>query len=269
MLLNFNKHNTIKSVGSYFDLDEDGYLINPASTDKIQEKWLPIIEDVISIYKKKYSDRLVCVYLRGSVARGQAIEEVSDIDTFALLKEEHEKDNQHWITDFEQDLMNKYLFLNGAEFLVRPIGKLNNINILMQQSVCVYGQPVEYTKLKPGKDLIIHMPHLLNDIKQSHGYLINEYEPEEIQDICQWLMKRFLRSGFELCMERENTYTRDLFPCYETFSKYYPDKEADMKEVLHLALNPTRDKWELVKVINDFGDWLSCEIDAQINAMKE
>jgi len=41
----------IKPMGSYFEVDEEGYLINPASLNKVQEKWKPVLDDVVEVYK--------------------------------------------------------------------------------------------------------------------------------------------------------------------------------------------------------------------------
>jgi len=41
----------IQETGSYFKIDEDGYLINPASIEKIQEEWKPLVDEVVESYK--------------------------------------------------------------------------------------------------------------------------------------------------------------------------------------------------------------------------
>ena len=54
----------IKPMGSYFEVDEDGFLKNPASLDKVQEKWRPVLDDVVVVYKKHFGDKLINVYVR-------------------------------------------------------------------------------------------------------------------------------------------------------------------------------------------------------------
>ena len=76
----------IKPMGSYFELDSDGYIMNPASIEKIQSKWYPAIDDVIEVYKKVCGDKLINIYVRGSVAKGQAVEGISDLDTYAFIE---------------------------------------------------------------------------------------------------------------------------------------------------------------------------------------
>jgi hypothetical protein len=70
----------IQPKGSYFETDEEGFLISPASIEKIQEEWKPVIDDVVKAYQEAYGDKLRAVYVRGSVAKGEAIENVSDLN---------------------------------------------------------------------------------------------------------------------------------------------------------------------------------------------
>lgn len=69
----------IQPTGSYFEVDRKGYLVNPASKDKLQDEWKPAIDDVVEAYKENFGENLKSVYIRGSVAKGKAIEYVSDI----------------------------------------------------------------------------------------------------------------------------------------------------------------------------------------------
>jgi len=75
----------IQKTGSYFNIDKDGYLINPASLDKVQDEWKLLVQAVIQLYKREFKDSLVSLYLRGSVSKGEAVAGISDIDTWAFV----------------------------------------------------------------------------------------------------------------------------------------------------------------------------------------
>ena len=97
----------IKPIGSYFEVDKDGYIVNPAAIDKIQQKWKPVIDAVSTSYQKIFGDKLKNVYIRGSVAKGQAVDNVSDIDTFAYVDLEKEDINFDWVNSEEKNIMEK------------------------------------------------------------------------------------------------------------------------------------------------------------------
>lgn len=251
----------IKPIGSYFDVDKNGFLINPTSAEKVQEKWKPLVEDIVDIYKNLYGEKLKNVYIRGSVAKGEAVEGVSDIDTFAyvdLSKKELKENNTN--REMRKHIEKKYDFVEGIEMGAYPLSEISNDSIILNQSLCVYGEPISVPKLKVGKEMAIHSPSFYNRFKWFENFLVKDESDEEIKKGCVWLMKGLLRVGFELTMERSQKYTRDLYCCYETFVEYYPEKESEMREVLDLALNPTADKNKIKKIMENLGAWFLIEI---------
>lgn len=256
----------IQPLGSYFELDEDGFVVNPTSVEKIQEEWEPVLDDVVEAYKKEYGSKLSSVYVRGSVAKGEAIKGISDVDSFAYVRVPQENISHEWTEEAEKKLTEKHPFVQGVELSVDPIESVAKDRILLFQSLCIYGKDIsgDMPKLKPGKEMVIH----LFNIEKRLAWFKNKLEPiggdeEEKRKACLWLTKELLRSGFELTMNRSHKYTRDLYRCYETFSEYYPEKESDMREVLYLALNPTTDKQKFEELMTGLGEWLQEEAKIQ------
>jgi len=251
-----NKAVKIENIGSYFDVDEQGFIINPTSLEKIQSQWKPVIEEVSKVYQDVYSENLENVYIRGSVAKGQAVENISDIDTFAYVNLDKDNINYEWVNDAEKIITKKYPFVESVEFSVSPISSAKDNKIILNQSLCVYGRPVDVPRLKIDKNLAIHAPNFINRINRFKDFYEQEKTPEQIKSHCVWQMKGLLRVGAEITLERSKKYTRDLYKCYEVFSEYYPEKEQEMREVLDLALNPTDDKDIIKDVMDSFGFWL-------------
>lgn len=252
----------IQPIGSYLEIDKDGYVINPASLEKIQEEWKPVVDDIINIYKNHFGEILKSVYVRGSVAKGQAVAGVSDVDTFSYVDLPKEQMDNSWKIEAINKLKEKYPFIENAELICHSTSRPLN-NILLNQSVCVYGEPVEVYKLKPGKQMMIHIPHLAERISMVEKKLQDSKSEESIKATCVWYMKDALRTGFELTMERSHRYTRDLYLCYKDFSECYPEKEAQMREILYFALNPTSDLNKINKIRNAFMPWLIEEVKRQ------
>ena len=142
----------IKPMGSYFEVDSEGYVINPASLEKVQEDWRPVIDDITEGYKKIFGYKLTQVYIRGSVAKGQAVPGVSDIDTFAYVDLQKEEIDNSKNKEFKETLGEKYPFVKGFEFWADPqtISGSHSEQIILNQAICIYGEPVVVQKLKPG-----------------------------------------------------------------------------------------------------------------------
>lgn len=235
--------------------------------DKIQLQWLPAVEKVKEAYIKHFGDNLHSVYIRGSVAKGQAIENISDIDSFAVVTLPYEKVDMAWADLFKEELISEYPFVTGVETGIIPLDELNDHKgdqiMIKTQAICMYGKNLadEIPAMKPGKETAQHIFFIKNEIIRTKEWLNSQHSAEEVMRKCTWIMKRILRSGFELVMERSRKYTRDLYPCYEGFSEYYPEQKDTMYKVLQLAINPTEDKAEIEKVLSDIGNWIIKEIE--------
>lgn len=69
-------------------------------------------------------------------------------------------------------------------------------------------------------------------------------------------MKILVRAGLALVIVEENLYTRDLYPAYTLFAKYFPEKEHEMRQALQYAIDPTDNPEEIVEFLNKFGSWM-------------
>ena len=261
-----NESLTVKPIGSYLYVDENGFIVNPASIEKLQPKWAPVVRKVKEGYLKHFGESLHSVYIRGTVAKGEAIENVSDVDSFAVVTLPSEKIDGSWAKDFAKEVMAEYPFVAGVEVDSIPLQELEKHKadqlMLKTQSVCVYGENLadKIAPMKPGKAMAQHVKYIKREILKTREWFQGDHTDVEIRRKCTWIMKRLLRSGFELVMERSQKYTRDLYPCYKGFAEYYPDKKDEMHQVLELAVNPAADKAEIVGILDDIGVWVIDEI---------
>lgn len=249
----------IQPVGSYLDVDQDGFVINPAGVEKIQPEWKPVVDDVVALYEQTYGKDLKNVYIRGSVAKGGAVENVSDIDAFGYVDLPKDEIKRDTIAQ-RRELKQKYDFVSGIEMAVRPMSRIERDTIILNQAVCVYGEPIPVPRMKVGRETAIHSPNFHNRFKWFEEFLKKDESEEKTKKSCVSLMKELLRVGFEITMDRSQKYTRDLYPCYETFAEYYPEKEVEMREVLDLALNSTADKNKMKEIMEGIGTFLLAEV---------
>jgi hypothetical protein len=197
------------------------------------------MDSVIETYRQYYGNKLTHVFTRGSVAKGQAVDNISDIDSFACVADGIEPVNY-----YESAIKKQYPFCAGVEFQAYTPSELPLDDWLIIQSLCIYGEPPQQPKIKPGNDMVRHANNvfLMAKSAQKKSLVLQKTSDEEKRkDYCVWLMKQILRTGVELTYERSGRFTRDLWLCYKDFSEYYPDAAKVMYQVLYLALNPTVD----------------------------
>ena len=266
----------ITEMGTYLYPDSNGHIQKIVHAGLIQAAWKPVVDSMIQFYQEQLGEDLLSVYIRGSVAKGGAVDFISDVDSFFVSKTISDIPKPAKIAFYETTKA-KFPFVNGVEIDGRNLDKLVALwkpkarsvyhELIKTQAICVWGNDIS-DEIPPF--LLSEMfAHVYGIEKELNGALAeldssSEFVPEEMKNYCTWIMKRLLRTGFEIVMIREQKWTRDLYLCYQSFSKYYPEKEELMRKVLHLALNPSEDSLEMGGVLKEFQPWLSEEIKIQV-----
>jgi hypothetical protein len=267
----------IKEVGSLLSIDSQGYLLNAAHMSKIQRPWKEAVDEIVLLYQTYFGHRLHSLYLRGSVAKGTAIEHFSDIDIMALLRGPVTRSDEIWAYKTHQELEKKYKFATSIrpDFIVweevfSPDMTLRSFHFnflftLQTQGICLYGEDIS-PHLPPIKCDKVTALLLLQDLDVLFERVKNDFSQKQrdkyIKELCQWIMKAMIRNSFLLFMEREKAFTRDLYPCYLVFTKYYPHQQESIKKCLEYAINPISDKTEIIFYLDNFGMWLKEQIEA-------
>lgn len=259
----------IRKIGGYLDTDQDGFIINEASPEKFQEKWKPAIAEITTAYQEHFGDKLLSVYVRGSVARGTAIDGISDLDTRAIVNLPKEQIDIKWGKKFNEKILAKYPFIKEVEITASTPEQALDIEgglhvMLKTQAVCVYGIDISenISRIRPNREAAQHFRNLQKELQSTIDFFEHNQDNDKAKNKnrCSWIMKRILRTGFELVMEREQKYTRDLYPCYESFAKYYPEKKEAMYKTLELAINPTDNSGMVMSLLKDWQTFMSVEI---------
>jgi predicted nucleotidyltransferase len=275
--------NEILEIGQVLEPDDEGFIVSQSGVDKIVDPWWSVVEAVKEGYINNLGDNTHSIYIRGSVARGQAREQVSDVDSLAVV---HEKEpNLAWVAGLTKDLAERFPFCAGVEIVCLPYEDLlhadDDINacwrmMLKTQCVCVFGEDLaaRLPAYRPGADMVVHASDVRRPIERLSDDLralaligklpfgarffksLSDGCRPVVRLGCAEIMKRIIRAGFEVVMEEEGVYTRDLYPCYKIFSKHFPEKERSMRTALELAINPSSDPQEVLSFLDDFGHWI-------------
>lgn len=262
----------ILPLGDVLAVDAEGYLINPCRHSLIAPPWSAAVEALVAAYRYHLGARLHSVYLRGSVAKGGAIEGVADLDSFAVLHSEPEDTDDAWIAPLQARMAKEFPFHTGVEVTLLSHRTVCEDPkdwvwpfLIKTQSLCLWGDDLapSLPSYRPGPALAMHAPLLTADLKQFRAECPQGEDVEVAQDTrdwCQWIMKRVVRTGFELTMAQEQTYTRDLYPCYAAFARHYPEQAPQMRQALQWAIQPTDQKQPMQQFLDEFGAWLLGEV---------
>ncbi len=245
-------------------LDKKGFLVSNFNVFNIQKGWMPPIEDFLNYLKKeKYNSKIYSVYIRGSVATGTAIKNVSDIDFFVITKEKFSGNLKNKILKDMDIYLKKHPYITRYDigyYTQKEILKMKESILIKLHSICIYGKDIKnkIPNLKPGIDTALTLQKLEKEIKLTLEEISkNRYsDNNKALAMCVWMSKRLLRAGFELIAEKESCFTRNLYLCWEKFAKYYPSKSKQMYNVLNLAINPTTNMALYKKILENLGYWI-------------
>lgn len=264
----------IQPVGGYIPLDAEGCLINQTSMSHVVAPWAAVVDDITGAFVSELGDRLIGVYLRGSVPAGWAVPGLSDIDAFALIEPAGDElirwQEVPWAGRFNQRMSARYDFVTSVDLAVATFdahfGERNPRlqMVLKTQSLCVHGRdviPAIDKKYRPGPEMMLNIRWLRSEIDELYAVAAANPDAELMRRKCRELMKVMVRSGFELVMEAEQRYTNCLYWCYRSFASHYPDRAALMERALFLYLNPAGDAAaeSVLPLARELGDWMVSE----------
>jgi len=259
--------NKIKNIGHIFIPDKQGFLISDVSHNNISKQWEPLVDEFILLIKQACLKNLHSIYLRGSVATNTTIKGISDAD-FLVITNRHisstKKTNIWKLTDTLASKNPHITRIDVGFYTHKNILRIKEKAFIKLMSLCVYGPNIikDIAKLKPGIDVAIQIPDLESEIKDIFTKIdSSQINDQNAKSVCVWIMKRLVRSGFELVSAQAQCFTRDLYPCWQIFSKYYPQKKDQMKQALLLTINPTNDLSKIRSVILDLGNYLVNEFN--------
>jgi len=92
----------ILKIGRLLKTDKDGYIVSESSAEKIASPWKEAVEEIKNAYLSHLGDIVHSIYVRGTVSRGEAIESISDIDTFAVITKKQEEIDRSWVKKLEK-----------------------------------------------------------------------------------------------------------------------------------------------------------------------
>lgn len=253
--------------GAFWPRTVEGYICNDCRGDRLQAPWSGLVTAWVAACRETFGDRLHSLYLRGSIPRGQGIPGLSDLDGIIVTHHPLEPTGLAALHHLSQALSRRYLFCRRVEMLPLTPGEITDSQsaLLATQGLHLWGEDLIPTlpPVRPGPDLISHLPHLRQDLDRAMTRL--RTFPRATVHQGPWICRRLVRSGFELVMTREGEFTRDLGLCAARFAAHYPAQAASMGLALALALNPTRDRAGLLLFLQQFGPWLVEEGDRHLH----
>ncbi len=229
-------------------MDKMGNIINPTSVDLIPDALLPLLDEIIQLYKYNEGQNLHSLWLRGSTPRGFYTEKYSDIDVFALVKTPNIRwKKTDWAAQAEDVLKTKFNHIPEIEWNVSSwYSDFYHENprlsfYLKTQSLLLFGQDILPTlpSFKISDDIKMNLTWLKEDV----AAFMEIEQPSEIE--IHAILKIVIRSAFESIMEHAGQYTPDLYWCADAFGRHCVEGRELIFELLEVYFSKNYDLFSL------------------------
>jgi ribosomal protein S12 methylthiotransferase accessory factor len=256
---------SIEPLGGFWPTGEDGTLLR--ISPRLQPPWQGALDAAVDLHRDLLGANLLGVYVRGSVASGEARPGVSDLDLLAVVASEpgaqgrsrlrgaleRLREGFPFCAGFDGEVLEREAVLRAPEmawgrFQIRVLG------------ACVYGEDLaaQLAPFRPDASVIFTAPRLPLAIERARSSL--RAHGAKTAEVCRWIAKKIVRAGYDLVLVEEGRFTRDLFPCYSGFADHFPAMEGWMREALSLAIEPSGLPSRVFALLDRLGGWLCSRI---------
>lgn len=250
--------------GRFLPVDADGYLLNDTSLDRLPSGWGAVVDAIVAEATAEHGERLHSVWVRGSAVSGQAVPDVSDLDTI-LLVDEPVTDGSLWLSTAWAPAAEARLSAPGCTGVEVAVASLPALwtdrgaflrFLLATQAARASGPPLDLPRFAVGPDVCFVAGHVRGALREAAAELPGQTDPDEIRSLTRWLAKTVVRAGLELVLADEGRYARDLWPCYLAFARHVPGRADAMARAVDAAVSPDVDGRDLAFLLEDLGPWL-------------
>ncbi|CCN50456.1 putative Nucleotidyltransferase [Vibrio nigripulchritudo MADA3029] len=251
-------------------LDQDGYITNPCSADRIQPDFQPLVNVVSDMLYSDFKNKIHSLYLYGSVAQGKALPEKSDLDVSVVFTEPLSALDRNRLKEISHEIARKHSVISKLDidpgYLEEVIHKREKYRWhfwLKHCCCCITGEDLSkrFGHMKPS----IQIAYELNsDLKAFIETLDVEFSHVSKVKRRQILSKKILRTAYTLIAEKDGSWYTELEHCMRAAMPYYPEYEQD----LQLALNISKGVLAEDKQVNRFIERLGSKLIETLNNAK-
>lgn len=230
-----------RTGGRFFDVDDQGFLLNQLDEVVLQEAWQPLVQEGVDRILALVGGDLDGLYLRGSVAAGRAWDRTSDIDFIALTKREIGDD----LGDLIESLESSYPIVREVVIEIVALDDLFRSDRLRFMKVVLKAQcrhlagvdrRPELPLVRPGRKMVfaahtLEERHVAFERMRSAGL-----DARTLELRTHAFFRAALRCGFELLEETLQRYTRDIDLCADVLQAANPGHAPLFERVYRGAL---------------------------------
>lgn len=253
----------------YILADENGHLMPIASITKVLQKDKEIVSKILSSLKELIGDNLRSVILRGSVACGQAIEKISDLDII-IFPYQYTENQKVQVEDLSRKLSPNLIYryclvdLSYVDFIELDF-KEKNTRMLMNiklVGITIYGEDV-IKLIKPFKvslelatriynQTIYETEYNLELLSTGIGDFFYMGVKRSVDFFCVWMMRVICRGLIAPVMLKSPLFTLNVEASGNEYIRFFPEHKIYIEQMLEWEKHPIYNSQIIVLHVKQF-----------------
>lgn len=256
----------IVRLHAMYGLDEKGFIVSDVSKDKIHDVYLPCIRETNDRLSNLFTQELHSVYVYGSVARGEAVINTSDLDIIAMFHTNLTPTKLAELTKLSNELSQKYhsLFRDvgiaaaSYDYAMDPSNYYENA-FLKELCVCVFGEDIgeRFGPYKLTSEIAIRFNGDIEEVLMRTLTRLEVASNEEFKKITQNFSRKLIRTFYSMVMVRSQIWTTRLHQQAEIVIHHFPEKASTIHTLLRWIEEPLSDRNAVYELFKREGEWAS------------
>lgn len=254
-------------------LDSKGFIVSDVSIDKIDDIYKPCIQESIEGLKKRFHQQLHSVYLYGSIARGEAVSKVSDVDLIAMFSTKLSSDQLAELKKLSKKLSKKYRSLVRDvgiatayyKYTIDPLNYYENA-FLKELCVCIHGEDMgeRFGPYKLTPEIAIRFNGDIHDVLHRTLKRLETASEGEFKILTQNFARKLIRTYYSMVMVRSQIWTTRLHEQAKVFIHYFPEKETMIHALLNWIYEPKADRETVCELLRNESEWASLNFSKEV-----
>ena len=259
-----------------FGLDPDGFILSEVSQDKILPEYWRIIKASIAALEASLPSVVHSVYAYGSVARGSAVWEKSDLDLLVVFKRKLTIQERDALITLQEGLSNRHRALvrevgiadatcTYAE-MTDPANKYSWGAYLKILCVCVYGENLAelFENFKVSPDIAVGFNGDASEaVRNAIHKIADAKTDEEVSKAAASVARKLTRTCYMMVMTRAQVWTTELGEQAELFLRYFPEKREFIRTLQDWIDNPPLNRESILETLQNDCSWVIANFEVE------
>ncbi|PYZ93926.1 hypothetical protein CR194_09180 [Salipaludibacillus keqinensis] len=247
-----------------YGLDRNGFIVSDVSKDKINNVYLPCIQDSVESLRNLFHSQLHSVYVYGSVARGEAVAMKSDLDLITMFNGKLNSINLAELQKLAGELSKKYrclvrdvgIAVAYYDYTVDPSNYYESA-FLKELCVCVYGEDLgsRFGPYKLTSEIAIRFNGDICEVLTRTLNRLEKASNKEFKTISQNFARKLIRTYYSMVMARSQIWSTRLQEQSEVIIHHFPDKEFIIQTLLNWVDDPPMNRETVNEFFKKEGKW--------------